>query len=122
VPQMTVLVIEDDANMVDLYRTVLSANGFHVLHATSLLEAEAIIEGGEDFDAVIVDGNIVGGNTTRLVAEIRFRYSNVVVIAATNDDDLKNALMRAGADIHVPKHDAPHRLVTILLDDKPRPA
>jgi DNA-binding NtrC family response regulator len=122
VPRITVLVVEDDAQMVYLYEAALAANGFRVLHATSLEQAEEIIEGQEELDAVIIDGNVIGGKTTKLVENIKRRYENVKVVAATNDDVLRRELILAGADSHAEKHEAPDHLITILTRDNPCPA
>jgi CheY-like chemotaxis protein len=122
VSKVTVLVVEDDEQMIYLYKSVLSSNGFHVLHATSLEEAEEIIHGNEEFAAAIIDGNVIGGKTTRLVEDIKLRYGNVKVIAATNDDALRQELILAGADSHAEKHEAPDHLITILTRDNSSPA
>lgn len=119
--QLTVLVVENDEYMLYFYRHVLWANGYRVIYAVSLLEAEAVIASGEKFEAMIVDGNVTDGKTTQLVTDIRSRYQNVTILAATNDDDLRRELVNAGADKSVEKFNAPYQLITILMNDKSHP-
>ncbi len=100
-----------------LHQTILSHNGYKVVHVMSIEEAKKVISSSQKIDAFIIDGNIIGGKTTELVKDIRKRYPDAKLVAASSDDDIQRELLEVGADTSAQKHEAATHLVTIIEDN-----
>jgi predicted nucleotide-binding protein len=93
---MTIILVEDDAFIVELYVEAFEFAGFRVLTAKSLSEAKKVIENNSDANAVILDiflplGDDSGFETRvgfpagrMLVRWIKTNYPNLTIIGLSN--------------------------------------
>jgi FixJ family two-component response regulator len=93
------VVVEDDAAMGEALGRLLGAAGFSVSHFSS---AEALLESGaaKDSGCLVVDihlPGISGLELRRRLVESGFR-ARVIFITAYEDDQIREAAIRSGAD------------------------
>lgn len=100
----TVLVVEDNADMRELFCTVLGDSGYHCLPAADGLEALNLLE-KEYIDLIVADIMMPGMDgyaLTRTVREMGMELPILMVTAKDQFDDLKKGF-RSGADDYVVK-------------------
>ena len=101
VAQVTVLVVDDDPAIRLLCRVNLELDGHSVTEAGTLDDArDAMV--GDDFDLIILDVHVAGGDGRDLLAELRVSKPATPVALLTGSAD-KNELLRTGADALIPK-------------------
>jgi len=109
-----ILLIEDDEIFAMLLQRTLAKSGFEVEVVVDAPGASARALTG-NFDALIVDGNLPGGDGFELCREIRPRYSGIIMLLTGRDDDLDELMgLELGADDYVRKPIEP-RLVLARL-------
>jgi two-component system NtrC family sensor kinase len=82
-PQESVLVIEDDAALIALFRTVLRQAGFEYQSATSAAEAQKLLR-TRHFDALVCDLSVVGGvRVFDLIKRVRAQHPEIAVLLVT---------------------------------------
>ena len=81
-----VLLVEDDAWLADLEVSVLSKEGYEVLHAPNALEAIAAVEEGSLPDVIVVDVLLAGSTGFALLHELQSYVdtTNIPVVLCTN--------------------------------------
>lgn len=107
-----ILLLEDDSGTADEIRLELSAEGFAIVHRTTLADAAEAVRGG-GIDLLIVDRQLPDGEGLDLIAALRadgFRTPALVLSALGSLDDRVRGL-RAGGDDYLPK---PFALVELL--------
>jgi len=87
----TVLIVDDEENVVDSLRRTLRHEHVRVITTTSPVEALAHLDQGE-IDILISDIDMPEMTGLELVAEARRRHPNVVRILLTGDSSLESAL------------------------------
>ena len=97
-----ILVVDDESDLVHLYRLVLELNGFHVRGATSGVQALSLIE-QDPPHLVLLDVMMPGMNGIEVCRRIRARNDSQrepAIIMYTADDSAENrqASENAGAD------------------------
>jgi two-component system KDP operon response regulator KdpE len=99
----TVLVVEDDANIVDLLRSNLVARGFHVVVSRNGLDALELL-GSARPDLALVDLGLPGLDGFELCRELRERSGlGIIVISARRREDDKVRALNLGADDYLTK-------------------
>jgi two-component system KDP operon response regulator KdpE len=99
----TVLVVEDDANIVDLLRSNLAARGFHVMVSRNGLDALDLFETTQP-DLALVDIGLPGVDGFELCRELRERSGlGIIVISARRREDDKVRALNLGADDYLTK-------------------
>jgi two-component system KDP operon response regulator KdpE len=99
----TVLVVEDDANIVDLLRSNLAARGFHVVVSRNGLDALDQFE-REGPDLALVDIGLPGLDGFELCRELRERSGlGIIVVSARRREDDKVRALNLGADDYLTK-------------------
>ena len=99
----TVLVIEDELPMRRFLRTALSANGFQVLEAGSMREAEQLVTGTPP-GAILLDLGLPDGDGVALLRRLReWSKTPVIVLSARDREDDKVLALDAGADDYLTK-------------------
>jgi CheY-like chemotaxis protein len=99
--QHTVLVVDDDPAIRLLCRVNLELDGHEVTEAGTLDDArEAIVT--NNFDLVILDVHVAGGDGRDLLAELRTTRPHLPVALLTGSAD-RSELVRTGADALIPK-------------------
>jgi DNA-binding response OmpR family regulator len=95
------LVVDDDPAIRLLCRVNLELDGHTVTEAGTLEDArEAMV--GRDFDLVILDVHVAGGDGRDLLAELRTSKPQLPVALLTGTAD-RSELIREGADALIPK-------------------
>src|ERR1051326_6791636 len=75
----TILCVDDSPDMLEICRTVLEANGYHVLTACSGLEALELLR-DHAVDAAVVDTVMPEMNGIALAREIKMAFPAVLVV------------------------------------------
>lgn len=82
-PQESVLVIEDDAALIALFRTVLRQAGFEYHSATSAAEAQKLLR-MRHFDVMVCDLSVAGGvRVFDLIRRVRAQHPDIAVLLVT---------------------------------------
>ncbi len=105
----TVLVVDDEPEIVDLMRDFLEADGFTVLAAEQGGEAIAVLE-REAVDCVLLDVMMPGMSGFETMRQIRERWDVPVLIFSARDADA-DKLRGLGADDYVVKSATPAEVV-----------
>lgn len=110
-----ILVVDDDANIRLLFRTVLQGKGFRVTEAEDGPEALDYLEANEGVHLVTLDlkmGEMDGLEVLeRIRSRVRTHQLPVVVATGTSDPDVEMQLFEAGADDFVVKPIDPPRFL-----------
>lgn len=100
----TILVVEDNTDMQELFCTVLSDSGYRCLSASDGLEALRVME-QEYVDLIVADimmPNMDGYALTRAIRDARMELPVLIVTAKDQFDDLQKGF-RSGADDYMVK-------------------
>ncbi len=99
----TVLVVDDDPQILKLVRVNLAARGYRVREASNGIEALSAFR-HEAFDLVILDLVMPGMGGIDVCAQMREQSDvPVIVLSAHNEEELKVQALDAGADDFVTK-------------------
>jgi DNA-binding response OmpR family regulator len=108
------LVVEDDADIVELLTHYLSADGFTVEAAADGRRALAVLRQG-DFDLIVLDLQLPGLDGLKVCAEVRrdarLRDVPIVMLTARGDEADRIVGLEMGADDYVVKPFSPKELV-----------
>ena len=109
---VTVLVVEDDAEMRALLRAFLQHQGYRVIEAARGDRARLLVE-SERLDAAIVDKEIPGLNGLELLSLLHHRRPEVpvILITAFGGSSVAEEALRRGARCYLEK---PFRVTKIL--------
>ena len=115
--QLSVLVVDDDAELTALLEALLTEHGYRVVTARSAFMAkEALAE--EPFPIVIIDRGLEDDDGMRLCAEIRQRnersYVYIILLTARDSRDDVVAGLQAGADDYLSKKISEAELIARL--------
>src|SRR5438105_989875 len=95
-PKPTVLVVEDDADLVATYRRLLGHHGFRVVTAATRGGALSAL-GRETFTAAIVDLRLPDGDGFDVVRTARELASPAIVVTGFPSQHVRQAARAAGA-------------------------
>jgi two-component system KDP operon response regulator KdpE len=99
----TVLVIEDEQPMRRFLRQALTANGFHIIEASTLREAEQLVTGVPPA-VILLDLGLPDGDGLDLLGRLReWSGTPVIVLSARDREHDKVAALDAGADDYLTK-------------------
>ncbi len=87
----TVLIVDDEPEVLDSLRRILRDQDYRILSTTSPVEALSMIEGG-GIDVLISDIDMPGMTGIELVARVRQSYPDVVRMLLTGGASLDSAL------------------------------
>ena len=111
----TVLVVDDEPDLVELLQYALETEGFTVLTASDGVDGLAIAE-AEKPDLIVVDIMMPRMDGVALTAEIRergaLRLTPILMLTARTDEHDEIAGLEAGADDYLPKPVSPKRFVS----------
>lgn len=96
--RIRLLVVDDQSDVVDLYREILEGHGYQVTTATSANEARSAVM-NQFFDLLLLDERMPRMSGTEFLGECRRRYPGIGGIFITGHADLNSAVraFRAGA-------------------------
>jgi two-component system cell cycle sensor histidine kinase/response regulator CckA len=78
---LRVLIVDDDENILNVFRAGLELHGFEVTTASSTDEAmERAGDGGETFDVIVVDINLPDGFGSSLALSLRQVHPDVKIV------------------------------------------
>jgi two-component system, OmpR family, KDP operon response regulator KdpE len=99
----SILVVEDEVPMRRFLRSALSAQGFQVLEASTLREAEQVVTGNPPA-AILLDLGLPDGDGIELLRRIReWSTIPVIVLSARDRENDKVTALDAGADDYLTK-------------------
>ena len=111
----TVLVVDDEPDLVELLQYALETEGFRVLTAGDGVAALQIAE-AEKPDVIVVDIMMPRMDGLALTAQIReraaLRLTPILMLTARTEERDEIAGLEAGADDYLPKPVSPRRLVS----------
>ena len=111
----TILLVDDEPDLVELIQYALEAEGFTVLTATDGVEGLALAE-AERPDLLVVDVMMPRMDGVELTAQVRergaLRLTPILMLTARTDERDEIAGLEAGADDYLPKPVSPKRLVS----------
>jgi two-component system KDP operon response regulator KdpE len=122
----SILIVEDDPNIVDLIRSNLAVRGYDVIASTDGLRALALLE-TEQPDIVLLDLMLPDVDGFELCRQIRERSNvGVIVVSARGGDRDKVAALNLGADDYMTKpfsiEELLARISATLRRTRPAPA
>lgn len=98
----TILIIEDDTEINDMLRILLTQNGYNAVCAFS--GTEGILVHNDQVDLILLDLMLPGKNGRDIISELKSKHSvPVIVISAIHDVNIKVDLFSLGADDYVTK-------------------
>ena len=84
----TILIIEDDTEINDMLRILLTQNGYHTVCAFS--GTEGILVHNNQVDLILLDLMLPGRNGSDIISELKLKHSvPVIVISAIHDVNIK---------------------------------
>jgi len=111
----SVLIVDDDVDMVDVLASSLTARGYEVV-TENTAEAALVELGGRDFDVVVTDLRIPGMSGAQLCERIAVNRPDIPVVLITAFGSMDTAItaMRAGAWDFLPKPFEHEQLLFVL--------
>ena len=98
----TILIIEDDVQINDMLKVLLSKNGFETISAYS--GTEGLLAYNDDVDLVLLDLMLPGKSGDEIIGEIKAKKNvPIIVSSAITDVQKKVDLFSLGADDYVTK-------------------
>lgn len=98
----TILIIEDDAEINDMLRILLSQNGYRTISAYS--GTEGVLVHNNEVSLILLDLMLPGRSGEDIIRELKQKHSvPVIVMSAIHDVDKKVDLFSLGADDYVTK-------------------
>ena len=115
IPEATVLIVDDEPDLVELIEYALETAGFRVLTASDGVEGLALAE-AEKPDLIVVDIMMPRMDgialTERLRERAALRLTPILMLTARTDERDEILGLEAGADDYLPKPVSPKRLVS----------
>lgn len=101
---MRILVVEDETLVAEALAATMKRQGWAVDVAANTVEARWLA-GEVDFDALVVDVNLPGGNGIDLCRELREEGNSSPLLILTTQDDVTSRVrgLDSGADDYLPK-------------------
>lgn len=109
-----ILVIEDDLAVGKVLTVTLQLAGHEVRMARDVTSGRAVLEGEEDFDAVVLDVNLPDGSGLDLLRILRqdlSRDTPVLVLSALKQEENVVRALELGANDYVTKPFGPRELL-----------
>ena len=119
---LTVLVIDDEASIRELFAVILRRAGYRVVEATAARQAiEVVVR--ERPDLILVDINMPGEQSglylvrmLRMAAPAPLRDVPIVVITGLDPTEWKEKALEAGCDEFLTKPVDPDKLIEVVKD------
>ena len=93
----TILVVEDEAELLDLIARLLRRSGYEILEARTSPEAMSVFEGGRSpVDLILSDFNLPGGNGLQLAKRLRGTYAGVPVVFMSGNREAYDRIVEQG--------------------------
>ena len=94
---MTILVLEDDQLVLDVFESLLRVRGHHVLAASDPAEAASLLaRHGRPPDALLVDVALSGESGIAYARQLRDTYPSLAVVLTTGFPNQEPIAMRSG--------------------------
>lgn len=98
----TILIIEDDTEINDMLRILLSQNGYHTISAYS--GTEGVLVHNNEVNLILLDLMLPGRGGEEIIRELKQKHNvPVIVMSAIHDVNKKVDLFSLGADDYVTK-------------------
>lgn len=113
----TILVVDDEQDILQLIADILATQNYEVLTAVSAEKALSIIE-NQQVDIVITDENMPGMSGTELLSIMRFQHPDIISMMITGYADVETTI-RAINDAQVYKFfTKPLRMTDLIISVK----
>jgi DNA-binding response OmpR family regulator len=99
---MKILIVEDSLSVCQSYRSALEPTHV-ILTATVVYDAQVFLDTNPDIDLVVLDGlvpmfrNGHPEKTLGLACRLEWRYPQIIVVAASSDEQINKELVDCGA-------------------------
>ena len=107
-----ILIVEDDADQMQLYTMALAAAGYHYVTADNAETALDILA-DQQFDLLLTDLMLPGVNGDALINAVQERFSETKTILMSNHYNAREIAEACGADAFLPKGDL-KRMITLV--------
>ena len=98
----TILIIEDDTEINDMLRILLTSNGYQTISAYS--GTEGVLVHSNEVNLILLDIMLPGRSGEEIIRELKQKHNiPVIVMSAIHDVDKKVELFSLGADDYVTK-------------------
>jgi CheY-like chemotaxis protein len=91
----TILVVEDEAELLDLIARILRRSGYEILEAQTSPEAISICQ-QSPVDLILSDFNLPGGNGLQLAQILRGTYADVPVVFMSGNREACDGIVEQG--------------------------
>jgi len=110
---VSVLVVDDEPSMQELFEEILGNNGYHLTQATTVAEARTALA-KSDFDLAILDRKLPDGDGVALLSELRGAGQHLPALVVTGFPSVETAIEALGnyACDYLCKPFAPDELLT----------
>lgn len=91
-----ILFIDDDENLLEIYKTILVLKGYAVTTVSSIKEADKLLN--NEYDKLFIDYYMKDGDTIDLVRKCTSIYgcSNVIILSGFEDSKIVKKLNKLG--------------------------
>jgi len=79
----TILIVDDEKRVVDIYKKLLKKNGYKVLTSLNVVKAFDMLEEGKKVDLILLDINMPGIDGSTLYKVTKMLHSQVKVIVSS---------------------------------------
>jgi DNA-binding response OmpR family regulator len=114
----TILVVENNGDVLDLVTSIVAAQGWHPLAAVGLTEARELLR-QQGVDAIVTDLSLDDGDGLELVREVRSSSVGplpMLVISSYATDEMRTQVREAGAIDLLEKPFRMSHFATVLTD------
>lgn len=92
----TILVVEDEAELLDLIARILRRSGYEILEARTSPEAMSICQGARPVDLILSDFNLPGGNGLQLAKRLRAACAGVPFVFMSGNREACDRIVEHG--------------------------
>jgi EAL domain-containing protein (putative c-di-GMP-specific phosphodiesterase class I) len=116
--QPTVLIVDDDEQIVEIHRKLLMHAGFGAVAVTSALAALELLRRGDPFDAIVTDILMPDMDGVTLLREIRRYNQDVPVVLCTGNPAFDTAVeaLQYGGFRYLTKPVTADRLISVITE------
>ncbi len=112
---MTILIVEDDPLVLDVFESMLRSQGHDIIAAHDPATAWTLLdEGGRDPDVLLVDVALAGASGIDYANELRAKYPTVGVVFTTGFPHREAPARRSGMGEVLRKPFRPHELFALI--------
>lgn len=109
-----ILIVDDDDDVLEAERQILSAHGYRVVTAHDGAEAQRVIDAGPAPSVIVLDIQMPGVDGAAFARALRQQLRHVPLVVLTGAADPKREADRCNAEAYLSKPFDAHRLVELV--------